>query len=108
MEVCEHRHFRRNFGGDYERDHLPRRTHCRDHGCPFVLRPALRARAMPINDPVMSDRVGAPLLATNYVQWGPVIAGAFTAAALATVLHAFAGAIGLAVSSAAPTWRDAS
>lgn len=43
-----------------------------------------------------------------YIQWGPVIAGALTAAALATVLHAFAGAIGLAVSSTAPTWRDAS
>jgi hypothetical protein len=37
-----------------------------------------------------------------------VIAGAITAAALASVLHAFAGAIGLAVSSTAPTWRDAS
>ena len=42
------------------------------------------------------------------VYWGPVIAGALTAAALASVLHAFAGAIGLAVSSTAPTWRDAS
>ena len=44
----------------------------------------------------------------SYVQWGPVVAGAITAAALATVLHAFAGAIGLGISSAAPTWRDAS
>jgi hypothetical protein len=43
-----------------------------------------------------------------YVQWGAVIAGAVAAAALALVLHAFAGAIGLAVSSTAPTWRDAS
>src|SRR4051794_30249572 len=42
------------------------------------------------------------------VYWGPVIAGALTAAALASVLHAFAAAIGLAVSSTAPTWRDAS
>ena len=42
------------------------------------------------------------------VEWGPVFAGAVTAAALASVLHAFAGAIGLAVSSTAPTWRDAS
>ena len=38
----------------------------------------------------------------------PVIAGALAAAALATVLHTFAGAIGLAVTSTAPTWRDAS
>jgi hypothetical protein len=42
------------------------------------------------------------------VQWGPIAAGAIAAAALASVLHAFAMAIGLAVSSAAPTWRDAS
>ena len=48
------------------------------------------------------------LPATRYIQWGAVFAGAVTAAALATVLHAFAAAIGLAVSSTAPTWRDAS
>ena len=42
------------------------------------------------------------------VEWGPIFAGAVTAAALASVLHTFAGAIGLAVSSTAPTWRDAS
>jgi len=44
----------------------------------------------------------------RYVQWGPAVAGAFAAAALAFVLHSFAAAIGLAVSSTAPTWRDAS
>jgi hypothetical protein len=54
-------------------------------------------RATPLTD-------GAPL----YVQWGPVIAGALAAAALSFVLHAFAAAIGMAVSSTAPTWRDAS
>jgi hypothetical protein len=48
---------------------------------------------------------GGPL---SYIHWGPVIAGAIAAAAIAFVLHAFAGAIGLAVSSTAPTWRDAS
>lgn len=42
------------------------------------------------------------------IGWGPVIAGAVVAAALAFVLHSFAAAIGLAVSSTAPTWRDAS
>jgi hypothetical protein len=45
---------------------------------------------------------------TNYIQWAPAIAGALAAAALAFVLHSFAAAIGLAVSSTAPTWRDAS
>src|SRR5262245_7871645 len=48
---------------------------------------------------------GGPL---SYIHWGPVIAGAVAAAAVALVLHAFGGAIGLAVSSTAPTWRDAS
>ena len=46
--------------------------------------------------------------ASPYVQWGPVFAGALAAAALGSVLHAFAGAIGLAVTSTAPTWRDGS
>ncbi len=56
------------------------------------------------------DRTAAPPppLVLPYVQWGPVFAGALAAAALASVLHTFAGAIGLAVSSTAPTWRDAS
>lgn len=43
-----------------------------------------------------------------YVQWGPVVGGALTAAAFMFVLHMFAAAIGLAVSWAAPTWRDSS
>jgi len=45
---------------------------------------------------------------TPPIQWGPAFTGALTAAALASVLHTFAGAIGMAVSSTAPTWRDAS
>ena len=47
-------------------------------------------------------------MSVRYVQWSPIIAGALAAAALSFVLHAFAGAIGLAVSSTSPTWRDAS
>jgi hypothetical protein len=42
------------------------------------------------------------------MQWGPIVAGSIAAAALGLVLHSFAAAIGLAVSSTAPTWRDAS
>jgi hypothetical protein len=42
------------------------------------------------------------------IQWGPIVAGGIAAAALALVLHSFALAIGLSVSSTAPTWRDAS
>src|SRR3954469_9790625 len=59
----------------------------------------------------MSDtlvRSAAPFGRPRQVYWGPVIAGALTAAALASVLHAFAAAVGLAVSSTAPPWRDAS
>jgi hypothetical protein len=44
----------------------------------------------------------------DYIQWTPAIAGALAATALAFVMHSFAAAIGLAVSSTAPTWRDAS
>ena len=44
----------------------------------------------------------------DYVQWTPAVAGALAAAAIAFVLHTFAAAIGLAVTSTAPTWRDAS
>lgn len=42
------------------------------------------------------------------MQWGPIVAGAFAAAALALVLDTFAVAVGLGVSSTAPTWRDSS
>jgi hypothetical protein len=59
--------------------------------------------AAPVDGPVPTP--GGPL---SYIHWGPVIAGAVVAAALAFVLHAFAAAIGLGVSSTAPTWRDAS
>jgi hypothetical protein len=42
------------------------------------------------------------------VQWSAVIAGALVAAALSLVLISFGSAIGLAILSASPTWRDAS
>jgi hypothetical protein len=45
---------------------------------------------------------------SGIIEWKPAIAGALVAAALAFVLHSFAAAIGLAVSSAAATWRDSS
>jgi hypothetical protein len=52
--------------------------------------------------------VAVPDEQVSYIQWGPAVAGALAAAALAFVLHSFAAAIGLAVSSTAPTWRDSS
>ena len=42
------------------------------------------------------------------LQWTPIMVGALTATALSTVLVTFAATVGLGVSSAAPTWRDAS
>src|SRR5690242_4530670 len=42
------------------------------------------------------------------IQWSCIIAGAICASALALVLHAFAGAVGISLSSTAPTWRDSS
>jgi hypothetical protein len=54
------------------------------------------------------DTTTNPRWWTAPVYWGPVIAGAITAAALALVLHSFAVAIGLGISSTSPTWRDAS
>jgi hypothetical protein len=55
-----------------------------------------------------SDRPVSLVERILYPEWGPIVAGGIAAAALALVLHAFALAIGLSVSSAAPTWRDAS
>jgi hypothetical protein len=42
------------------------------------------------------------------LQWTPIIAGALIATALSSILITFAATVGLGVSSAAPTWRDAS
>lgn len=42
------------------------------------------------------------------IQWSAIIAGAVGASALAFVLHSFAAALGISLSSTAPTWRDAS
>jgi hypothetical protein len=42
------------------------------------------------------------------LRWTPIVAGALTAAAVSSILVTFAATVGLGVSSAAPTWRDAS
>src|SRR3954468_4269613 len=53
--------------------------------------------------------IAGPLDAeSRYLQWTPVIAGALAATALSLILVTFAAAVGLGVSSTAPTWRDAS
>lgn len=56
-----------------------------------------------------SSRVAPITVETSTdIQWSCVIAGAICASALALVLHAFAGAVGISLSSTAPTWRDSS
>jgi len=42
------------------------------------------------------------------LQWTPIVAGAFTACAVSSIMIAFATTVGLGVSSAASTWRDTS
>ena len=42
------------------------------------------------------------------LEWSPIVLGAVTASAVASILITFGTAIGLGVSSASPTWRDTS
>jgi hypothetical protein len=53
-------------------------------------------------------RASGEIRQLSYVDWSAIVAGAVAAAALAFVLHSFAIAIGLSISSTAPTWRDGS
>lgn len=56
-----------------------------------------------------SSRAAPVVIDTSVdIQWSSIIAGAICASALAFVLHAFAGAVGISLSSTAPTWRDSS
>lgn len=57
-----------------------------------------------IEDPIVPV-VNTP---TRYATWTPIILGAVIATALSSILVAFGATIGLGVTSAAPTWRDAS
>ncbi|KRQ96194.1 hypothetical protein CQ12_23390 [Bradyrhizobium jicamae] len=47
-------------------------------------------------------------IAPRFLQWSPIVLGAFAATALSSVLLTFGATIGLGVTSTAPTWRDAS
>jgi hypothetical protein len=44
----------------------------------------------------------------RYLQWSPILLGAFASTALSFVLVTFGATVGLGVTSAVPTWRDAS
>jgi hypothetical protein len=59
----------------------------------------------------MADPIAPAIFSERSVErpsWAAIMGGAVAAAALAMILHSFAVAIGLAVSSTSPTWRDAS
>jgi hypothetical protein len=49
-----------------------------------------------------------PLDTSWTLQWTPIVAGALAACAVSSILVTFGTTVGLGVSSAAPTWRDAS
>jgi hypothetical protein len=57
---------------------------------------------------LVEDEVSTLSDDVRYLRWTPIVAGAFVAAAFALVLLTFGVTIGLGVSSASPTWRDAS
>jgi hypothetical protein len=59
-------------------------------------------------DPAASGPVPTPGGPLSYIHWGPVFAGAVVAAAVWSVLMAFASAVGLMIVSPSPTWRDTS
>ena len=56
-----------------------------------------------------SEIVTTPVeVRTDFLHWGPVIAGALVASAFSLVLITFGTSLGLSVASTAPTWRDTS
>src|SRR3989440_2429862 len=59
-------------------------------------------------DPDASGPIPTPGGPLSYIHWGPVVAGAVLAAAVWSVLMAFASAVGLMIVSPSPTWRDTS
>lgn len=66
---------------------------------------------MAIETLVQEDVMEGGLMAAEErrsIQWSSVIAGAFAAGAMSFILVSFGVAVGLGVSSASPTWRDAS
>jgi hypothetical protein len=58
--------------------------------------------------PVEPRTVARTPLSGWTLEWSPIVLGALTAAAVSSILVSFGAAVGLGVSSASPTWRDAS
>jgi hypothetical protein len=60
---------------------------------------------MAISESTEVVAVGTP---TSFLQWTPVVAGAFVASAVSLILIAFGTALGMGITSSSPTWRDTS
>jgi hypothetical protein len=60
---------------------------------------------MTVMEPIVPALDAPP---ARYASWTSIILGALIATALSSILLAFGATIGLGVTSAAPTWRDAS
>jgi hypothetical protein len=72
---------------------------------PLMLASNEAARRVEASEPIAAATLE---VATSFVQWSAVIAGALVALALSLVLIAFGSALGLGIVSSSPTWRDAS
>src|ERR1700761_7471039 len=96
-------------GGNHGRFDLSDRPDCSHHGHPVVFRSPLGSAAMSIETVEMETLAAErPIHDRWTLQWTPIIAGALAACAVSSILVTFGTTIGLGVSSAAPTWRDAS
>jgi hypothetical protein len=60
------------------------------------------------SEPTEMRAAPRPPLGGWRLEWSPIVLGAMTASAVASILITFGTAIGLGVSSASPTWRDTS
>src|SRR5215475_6485320 len=96
-------------GGHHGRFDLSDRLDRDHHVHSLGLWPSLRTHTMSI-ETVERETLAAERPADDQwtLQWSPIVAGALTACAVSFIMITFATTVGLGVSSAAPTWRDAS
>src|SRR4029077_5194770 len=79
------------------------------HGAPVTPRTTLMTISEDVDVIVPGEELAmAEDSDSRYLSWTAVILGALVAAALSSILLTFGATIGLGLSSAAPTWRDAS
>jgi hypothetical protein len=55
-----------------------------------------------------AQQIGRPPVDGWSFEWSPIVVGALVTAAVSSILITFGATVGLGVSSASPTWRDAS